>query len=405
VYRYTDDVVRDANDARASSLPGTADRFTENDFDRDGSTLLSYGTIGSYAFWLYAFGPALALLQHQLHFSYTLLGVYSALWSSGAAVVGVVFAGVARRRSRPALLWCSAVAASLGAALFTAPGGVALTLLGAAVLGFAGTTMLTLSQAMLSDRHGPRRDRALTEANIGAATCAVGAPLLLGALQSGWRLAFALPPVVLAGLYLRYRHRPLPAPAGPAVTGRARLSLACWLLATLVAVGIVIYFGTQVLTATGLSTAQAATAMSSLYAGILVGRLGGAAITRRAGRMVPLLWISLALTAGGFGMFWLSPNPAAAVTGLFLCGAGIANLYPLSLALTLGAARQHGDLANARTQLLGGVLVIVAPYLLGSLADHVGLHAAFGIEPVLIAVSAVLLLAGGRLALRESDAD
>ncbi|HKO83532.1 MAG TPA: hypothetical protein VJ140_03010 [Actinomycetota bacterium] len=41
---------------------------------------------------------------------------------------------------------------------------------------------------------------------------------------------------------------------------------------------------------------------------------------------------------------------------------------------------------------------ISAPFLLGSLADHVGLHVAFTIEPVLIGACAVLLIAGLRLA-------
>jgi hypothetical protein len=43
------------------------------------------------------------------------------------------------------------------------------------------------------------------------------------------------------------------------------------------------------------------------------------------------------------------------------------------------------------------VLVIAAPYLLGSLADHLGLRAAFTIEPVLIGACALLLLAGLRV--------
>jgi hypothetical protein len=41
--------------------------------------------------------------------------------------------------------------------------------------------------------------------------------------------------------------------------------------------------------------------------------------------------------------------------------------------------------------------VIAAPYLLGTLADHLGLHAAFTVEPVLIGAAALLLLAGLRL--------
>jgi cyanate permease len=107
------------------------------------------------------------------------------------------------------------------------------------------------------------------------------------------------------------------------------------------------------------------------------------------------------MTAAGFGLFWLAGRPVAAIAGLFLCGLGIANLYPLSLALTLAAARGNGDTANARTQLLGGVLVITAPYLLGSLADHLGLHAAFTVEPVLIGACAILLVAGLRLGRHE----
>jgi hypothetical protein len=43
------------------------------------------------------------------------------------------------------------------------------------------------------------------------------------------------------------------------------------------------------------------------------------------------------------------------------------------------------------------VYVIAAPYLLGSLSDHLGLHAAFTIEPVLIGICTLLLLAGLRL--------
>jgi MFS family permease len=181
------------------------------------------------------------------------------------------------------------------------------------------------------------------------------------------------------------------------------LPLACWVLAALTAIGIAvefcpIYFGAELLTSTGLHAAQAATAMSGFYLGILGGRLGGARLTRRSGRAVPMLWASLAVTAAGFGIFWLAGLPAVAIAGLFLCGIGVANLYPLSLALTLAAAPGNGDTANARTQLLGGAIVITAPYLLGSLADQLGLRAAFTIEPVLIGVSALLLLAGLRLA-------
>jgi len=46
------------------------------------------------------------------------------------------------------------------------------------------------------------------------------------------------------------------------------------------------------------------------------------------------------------------------------------------------------------------VIVIAAPYLLGSLADHLGLRTAFTVEPVLIGACALLLLAGMRFGQR-----
>jgi MFS family permease len=407
VYRYTNRRKAHADSSRAEPLR------------RDAPTILSYGALAAFAFWLYAFGPALALLRAELHFSYGLIGVYSALWSAGAALGGLSFAAFAGRLRRGMLLWCSAAAATAGAGLFAAAHTVALTLAAAALLGFFGTLLLASIQAILSDSHGERRDRVLAEANVGAAACGVLAPLLLGLLQgtpAGWRTAMALPVLILTGLFLRYRHQQLPdAPAAghpghgsrPRL-GRVQLSRTCWILAILVAVGIavefcVIYFGTELLTATGLRTTQAAIAMSGFYLGILAGRVAGVWLIRRAGRTVALLWASLAVTTAGFLLFWLAGSPGPAIAGLFLCGLGIANLYPLSLALVLAAAPGNGDSANGTTALLGGVLVIAFPYLLGTLADHLGLRAAFSIELVLIGACAILLLAGLQLAPSAGD--
>ncbi|GIF15790.1 cyanate permease [Actinoplanes teichomyceticus] len=374
-------------------------------FVRDAPTVLSYATLGCFTFWLYAFGPALTLLRAELGFSYTLLGVYEVLWAAGAALAGAGFAGLTRRLSRTALLWGSALATTAGAGLFTLGGGVPGTLLGAAVFGLAGTTLLTVLQAVLSDRHGSRRDQALTEANIGAGASAVLAPLVLGALAAsalGWRATFALPVLVLAVLYLRYRREPLPAaPPRHAATAGGGLPAACWLLAVLTAAGTAIefclvYFGPQMLLRTGLSAATASTALSANYLGILSGRLLGARLTRRPGRAATVLYASLAVTGAGFALFWLTGRPVLAVLGLFACGVGIANLYPLGLALTLDAAAGREDRANARTQLIAGLVSGASPYLLGALADRHGLVAAFALEPALIGLSVLLLWAGLR---------
>jgi hypothetical protein len=38
------------------------------------------------AFWLYASGPAFALLRAELHLSRTMAGVYAAVWPAGAVL-------------------------------------------------------------------------------------------------------------------------------------------------------------------------------------------------------------------------------------------------------------------------------------------------------------------------------
>ncbi|MCY1142347.1 MFS transporter [Actinoplanes sp. Pm04-4] len=381
-------------------------RYT-NAFVRDSATWLSYAALGCFTFWLYAFGPAVTLLREELGFSYTLLGIYSVVWALGAALTGALFARVARHVSRGVLFWGAAAASVVGAALFTLGRGVPVTLIAAGLFGLAGTTLLTAIQAILSDRHGSRRDRALTEANIGAGASAVFAPLVLGALAVsvlGWRATFALPAVVLLGLYLRYRHEPLPAvpEQHSRTSATGRLPLACWLFAVLTAVSsavefCLVYFGPQVLLGTGLSAAAAGTALSANFLGILIGRLAGARITRSPGRTVRLLYVSLAVTGVGFLLFWLTGNPVLAVIGLFVCGVGIANLYPLALALTLDAADGREDQANARSQLVLGLVAAVSPYLLGTLADRHGLATAFALEPVLIGLCLLLLWAGLRV--------
>lgn len=392
------------------AVGGGAAVHPANGFCRDRPTVLSYGALGAYAFWLYAFGPALALLRSELHLSYTLVGLYSALWAVGATGVGASFAAASRRLGRRRLLWGSAAATSGGAVLFAFTGRVSLALLGAATMGFAGTMIQNLTQSVLSDRHGPRRDQALVESNIVAGVCAVVAPLALGGLAAtpaGWQSAMDLPAAALLVLYLVYRHEALPARAAVHAGGhKPRLSLAVWLLAALVAVGIavefcVIYFGAELLATDGWSSTSATTAMSGFYVGILAGRVAGGRLVRRPGRTTSLLWASLGVTVTGFTLFWLCASPLPALVGLVATGIGVANLFPLSLALTLAAVPDQADAANGATQLLGGLVVIAAPLALGALADQVGLRAAFATEPVLIALSATLLLLAGLRATRR----
>lgn len=379
---------------------------------RDPSTVLSYGLLGAFAFWLYAFGPAVALLRTEIGFSYAVVGVYSATWALGSTVVSAVYPPLVARTGHWWMLWGSSAATALGAVLFMLAHDIAWTLVGGAVLGTAGTAMQLAVQSVLSERHGERRGQALVEANVGAGACAVLAPLALGGLAAtaaGWRSAMALPLLALAVLFVVYRRYPGiedgRRPGGRGAAGQAGprrpgLSAECWILCFLVGVAVavefcVIYFGAELLTArTSLSPTGAATAMTAFYAGILAGRIGGARIVRTPGRSMATLWVSVLLSMGGLLMMMVGSGLAVGLAGILVAGIGVANLFPLSLSLALGAAGPRTEVANGLAQVIGGILVIVAPFFLGALADSIGLTGAFAITPALALACGALLVAG-----------
>jgi fucose permease len=85
------------------------------------------------------------------------------------------------------------------------------------------------------------------------------------------------------------------------------------------------------------------------------------------------------------------------LTGLFLTGLGIANLYPITLSLALGLAPGRSDTASARATLAVGTAIMLAPLALGALADALGLQAAHAVVPALLALAWGSLEAADRL--------
>jgi len=78
------------------------------------------------------------------------------------------------------------------------------------------------------------------------------------------------------------------------------------------------------------------------------------------------------------------------VIGLFMAGLGTANLFPQGVSLALGIASAQVDAANARIGLSVSLAVLLAPQLLGNLADQIGIQSAYG--AVLLFQTAALAL-------------
>jgi fucose permease len=143
------------------------------------------------------------------------------------------------------------------------------------------------------------------------------------------------------------------------------------------------------------SVASAATAMSAFYLAMLVGRALGSRVSRVVSGLTTL-GASLGVGTLGFALFWLAPSAPLRIIGLFVVGFALANVYPLGIALAAATVPEQVDTATARLSIAGGSAVLLAPLLLGALADHIGIGSAFGVAIPLLALALLALLAAGR---------
>jgi len=393
---------KEGAEARASGSPeGVA-------FVRTGTTWLAYLSLGYYSYLINVLGPAMPFLRADLRLSYAQGSLHPSAFAAGMIVAGLGGDRLARAWGRRPTLILGGAGLALGTILLVSGRTLALTLSGALVMGALGTLLLVLVPAILSDAHGEGRATALTEANVVASLCAVLAPLALGAgaaTRLGWRAALVLGAVAVVPLARRMRHALLGLPARSAGLGRgdARLPAGYWAYWVVIVCAVSIEFCTIFWAAdflhavAGLPRSVAAGLVGVFLGGVLLGRVAGSRLTRRLAA-VRILPVALAVAAVGFPVYWLVPSTPARVAGLFVAGLGVGPLYPLALALAVGAARGQSATASARASLASGVAILVAPLALGWLADHGGIARASGVVGILLVATLLASRVARRLA-------
>jgi fucose permease len=132
-----------------------------------------------------------------------------------------------------------------------------------------------------------------------------------------------------------------------------------------------------------MSQAGAATALSLLFWGMIVGRFAGSRLVRRISP-IRLLRITFVLAGIGTVVHWLSPLLAVSLVGLFLAGIGISNLYPLTTSIGLQVAEFNSSAAGSRLSLASGISMLVAPLIFGVLTDLADIRLAFAVEPLFL---------------------
>jgi predicted MFS family arabinose efflux permease len=367
---------------------------------------MTYGLVGFFAFMETVLGPIMPFLRTELGVGYTTASLHFSAFASGAVLLGVFGDRLSARWGRLASLWGGASAMGAGALILVSVPSPWGTIPAAFLMGLCGALVVVTSQALLSDRHGNFGAVAVTESNITASACAIAAPLLVGAFAAaglGWRAAFAVPIAALVVLALACFFRP---PDLPRTTTRDEdrpVGLALppryWALWALVALGVasewcVAYWGADFLSdGTGLGRAAAATSLTTFFVAMMVGRIASSRLARSLSPAL-LLAATLGLALVGFPLFWFSPGSILTLIGLFVTGLGIGGVYPLGVSAAIASAPGNSDAAAARLSIGGGGAILTAPFVLGALADRIGIATAFGIVvPMLLAALILALVA------------
>ncbi len=388
-------------------------------FQRDRFTWLAYLMLAYFAYQQATLGPLMPFLRDELKLNYTITGLHLSAFALGMTLAGLVGDAVVRRWGRRRAFWGGGAGMALGAIAFVLGRHPALTIAAALLMGAPGTLLLITVQATLSDRHGAQRTIALTEANIGASLSAGLAPLCVGNLQRagiGWRGALLLSALTWAVLTWRGWRVPIPSQAAPppaahATAPRTQLPAVFWAYWLVIFLGVsaewsTIFWGADFLeTGVGLRKVDAATLMSVFFAAMLLGRILGSRLTRRA-RLSTLLPGAALLALSGFLPFWLAPVAPLNIAGLFVAGLGIANLFPLTLSAASGSVAPHqADAASSRVTLAAGLAILITPQVLGMLADQVGIKSAYAVVAVFLTAISAAIFSANRLARGTDSAE
>lgn len=380
-------------------------------FVRTRFTWLAYILLGYYAYLQASVGPLMPFLRSELHMSYTLEGLHFSAFAFGAVLVGLSGDRVTRLCGRRRVFWGGAGVMAAGAVALVISHHPILTLLSIVVMGYAGNLLLMTIQSTLSDQHQEQRSIALIEANVVASIGASLAPLCIGGLQSvalGWRSALVLMVLILLLIFPVSRNISIPSGKHPArkpssAPHALAFPLSFWAYWTVVLLGVaiewcIVYWGADFLAQESrLSKSVAASLVSLFFLAEIVGRFIGSRLAR-AIRSTRLILLAVLLTVTGFPLFWLAPIAPLRLIGLCITGMGIANLWPLSIALTLGTVPEQTDAASARTALGAGMAILIAPFVLGWLADQVGIRGAYGIVALLLLLISGMIVVAIRLA-------
>lgn len=364
-------------------------------FHRDRFTWLAYLSLAFYAYFLNVLGPITPFLKEELRLSYTVSSFHFTAFAVGILLIGLGGHLLIQRIGRWRSLWIGIFGISLSTVLLLVGRNPIVTIGASFLMGLIGSLILAIVPAALSDQHGEMRAVALSEANMISSLLASAAPLMVGWFASqmgGWRSALGIAALTPVLMFLGLGRGSSPVTSSTseeAVRPNQPLPTLFWIywVALVLAVSVefcMVFWSADYLeTVLGMLKANAAQAVSIFLLAMIVGRMAGSRLVQWFS-ITGVVVASILMAGIGFLIFWRTENVLLGLSGLFLTGLGVANLYPLILSLTIGAANGNTVQASARATLASGTAILALPLALGRFADALGIRSAYGIVLALL---------------------
>jgi len=370
-------------------------------FLRDRETWFTYFLLSIFGYFLNILGPITPYLREELNTTYTVAGLHFSAFAIGMFVTGLIGDPIFARFGYKKTLWASALGIGVGGFGLIIGHTVFLTISAAFWMGLLGSFILVLIPSMLSLKYKEQSAIAITEMNSVASLVGMLAPLLVGIFATsflGWRFGLILAILVLLLLGVFYRKLNFNTfPISRKISSKQELlPIRYWVfwLGVFFVVAIefcFIFWGSDYLIqVTNAKTEVASSAISLFLGAMLLGRWLGSRILRTINAKI-ILFISLSIALIGFFLFWSSSIIWVALSGYFLAGIGVANLYPISLDHAISSVpASQSSLASARGALASASAILTLPLMLGNIADQTGMRTAFLIVPGIILFAFIL---------------
>lgn len=371
---------------------------------RDKTTWVSYFQATCFGWFVYGFGATLPFLRDDLGITSTVASFHSLAMATGSVSAGFATRALMGKLGRGRLLRTSSLFAMVGLTMYGLGPALPFTLLGIAMTAFFGSLIIQATGAYLSHHQGAAAPASISELHAMAAGIGLLSPVLVGlgvTIGIGWRPAILMPVLGLAVIELWrgkniFQYGP---PSSHDVTSShhdapGKLPRNFWfafiiIICTASTEFSMLLWASEVLRNAGMANGASAAALGTVVGGMFVGRFAGSRLTTRVDSE-KLYRASLALALVGFLGFWLSSDSVIMMVMLAITGLGISVHFPLGIDRAMRASEGRADHAAGRVSIGAGLASGIAPFALGAMADHIGVHYAYTFVPVSLVIALIL---------------